>query len=218
MEQTQQTQTAERTKPKNFYEATKQYTYYFIIGIVSFISVVFLPMVGSEAGLGWALPDTTVGWFVWATSRLIIAVINVLIFYSFMEQGRVNVREHPNYIKANEILNKSKHHALEVPESPQKWKAKAYGKKGTTIFTSSALSVVAFSQAILQYQWNTMLGYIFTIVMGLMFGIMQMKKSEAYWSDEYYRYALMIQEKENKENKEKETEECSQKMENNTEI
>ena len=178
-------------------EKAKQNMYYILIGIISFISVAFLPMVGSTVGLGWKLPDTPTGWVVWAISRLIIATINVLIFYSFMEQAKLNVAKDPHYIEATEILLKAKK-ADHTPRSPQKWQALQYGKRGTKIFISSALSVVALGQAILSYDWISMLAFIFTIAMGIVFGILQMKKAEAYWTDEFYRYALMIKEEEAK--------------------
>ena len=178
-------------------EKAKQNMYYILIGIISFISVAFLPMVGSTVGLGWKLPDTPTGWVVWAISRLIIATINVLIFYSFMEQAKLNVAKDPHYIEATEILLKAKK-ADHTPRSPRKWQALQYGKRGTKIFISSALSVVALGQAILSFDWVSMLAYIFTIAMGVVFGFLQMKKAEAYWTDEFYRYALMIKEEEAK--------------------
>ena len=170
----------------------KQNLYYIIIGIISFLSVAFLPMVGSTIGLEWKLPDTTAGWIVWAVSRLIIATINVLIFYSFMEQAKLNVKDNAHYIEAHEILCKTKKKEHE-PQSPQKWQALQYGKKGTTIFISSALSVVALGQAILTFDWTAMLAFIFTIALGVIFGIMQMKKAESYWTGEFYEYALKKQ-------------------------
>ena len=178
-------------------EKAKQNMYYILIGIISFISVAFLPMVGSTVGLGWKLPDTPTGWVVWAISRLIIATINVLIFYSFMEQAKLNVAKDPHYIEATEILLKAKK-ADHTPRSPQKWQALQYGKRGTKIFISSAMSVVALGQAILSFDWVSMLAFICTIAMGIVFGVLQMKKAEAYWTDEFYRYALMIKEEEAK--------------------
>ena len=45
-------------------DSLKQGMYYIIIAVISFISVVFLPMLGSTLGLGWKIPDTTAGWVV----------------------------------------------------------------------------------------------------------------------------------------------------------
>ena len=86
---------------QNAKDRIKQNLYYVIIGIISFLSVAFLPMVGSTIGLEWKLPDTTAGWVVWVVSRLIIATINVLIFYSFMEQAKLNVKDNEQIGRAH---------------------------------------------------------------------------------------------------------------------
>lgn len=200
-------------------EKAKQSLYYFLIAFISFITVAFLPMVGSEIGLEWKLPNTTVGWIVWVVTRLIISTINVLLFYSFMEQAKLNVKDNERYKEANEILlrsNKKEHE----PESPGKWQAKQYGRKATKIFLGSAMSVVAFGQAILSYDWVSMLSYLFTLAMGIVFGIMQMKKAETYWTTEYYAYAIKKQKAEQEEIKKEEIkeEECLQSTDLNTEI
>ena len=190
----------------------RQNIYYIIIAIISFITVAFLPMVGSTVGLQWNLPDTTVGWIVWTVTRLVISIINVLLFYSFMEQAKLNVKDNERYNQANEILLKSKKKEHD-PKTPSKWQAEQYGKKATKIFLGSAMSVVAFGQAILSYDWVSMLSYIFTLAMGLIFGVMQMKKAETYWTTEYYAYALKKQESELEEKQE----ECLQSETKNLE-
>lgn len=85
-------------------DKVRQYTNYVIIAIVSFIALVFLPMLGSTVGLGWNIPDTTVGWVVWVAVKVIVATLNVLIFHCFMEQAKVNVRNNDNYTRARAIL------------------------------------------------------------------------------------------------------------------
>lgn len=171
-------------------QTLKQGMYYIIIAVISLISVVFLPMVGTTLGLGWKLPDTTAGWVVWGVSRAIVATINVLLFHSFMEQAKLNVKDNEHYKEARDILVKVKKKERK-PKSPAQWNAAQYGKKGTSIFLSSAMSVVAIGQAVLSYEWATALAYLFTLGMGIIFGIMQMKKAETYWTTEYYEYALM---------------------------
>lgn len=171
-------------------QSLKQGMYYIIIAVISFISVVFLPMLGSTLGLGWKLPDTTAGWVVWGASRAIVATINVLLFHSFMEQAKLNIKDNEHYKEARDILVKVKKKEHK-PKSPAQWNAAQYGKKGVSIFLASAMSVVAIGQAVLSYDWATALAYLFTLGMGIIFGIMQMKKAETYWTTEYYEYALM---------------------------
>ena len=171
----------------------KQSLYYIIIGVVSFIALVFLPMIGSTVGLGWNIPDTTVGWIVWVGSKIIVSTLNVLIFHCFMCQAKINVKDNENYKKAREILTDVNLKEIK-PRSPGKWKAEQYGKKGVTIFITSSLAVVALTQAVLTFDYISMLTYLFTIIMGLIFGILQMKTAEEYWTREYLEYALYRQE------------------------
>lgn len=183
-------------KSGNFKQLRDNYIYYFVIGIVSFLSVSFLPFIGSSADLGFVLPQTKAGWVVWVTVRVLIAIINVVIFYSFMEQAKLNIKDNSNYLEANKILSSIKDKDKRKPRGPNKWNKQQYSKKGTSIFLGSFLATIALTQAILTYDWVSMLSYIFTIIMGLIFGIMQMKSAERYWTIEYYEYALMKQEEE----------------------
>ena len=171
-------------------DSVKQGMYYIIIAVISLISVVFLPMLGSTLGLGWKIPDTTAGWVVWGASRAIVATINVLLFHSFMEQAKLNIKDDEHYKEARDILVKVKKKEHK-PKSPAQWNAAQYGKQGVSTFLASAMSVLAIGQDVLSYQWSTALPSIHTLGMGIIFGIMQMKKAENYWTTEYYEYALM---------------------------
>lgn len=185
-------------------ERTRQYLYCFIIGIISFVALVFLPMLGSSVGIDWNLPTTTAGWIVWAVMKIIVATLNVLIFHSFVQQGKMNVKDHPNYIEAQQILQKV-HVKNAMPRSPAQFTGKQYGRKGVMIFLSTALATVALTQAALSFNWVDMLTYLFTIIMGIIFGILQMKVTEEYWREEYLRYAKLKEdemEQEERRNKE----------------
>lgn len=147
-------------------------------------------MLGTSVGLAWNIPDTLVGWIVWVVTKLIVAVINILIFHCFMCQAKVNIKDNENYKKARDILIHEKVKEV-LPKSPHKWNMEQYGMKGITIFLTSALSTVALTQALLVFDWVSMLTYLFTIIMGLIFGILQMRTAEEYWTNEYLEYAMM---------------------------
>ena len=173
----------------------RQWMYYFIIGIVSMISLCFLPMLGSTIGLSWNLPNTTVGWIVWVVTKLIVAVLNVLIFHCFMKQAKVNIKDNEQYLEAKKLLRELDEGKEFIPRSPNKYISKQYKTKGVTIFFTTGLSTIALTQALLTFDYVTMLTYLFTIVMGLIFGVMSMKTAEDYWTEEFYEYALMITKK-----------------------
>lgn len=168
------------------------YLYYILIGVLSFISLVFLPMVGSELGMSFNFPTTTAGWLVYITGQLIAAVINVLIFHSFIKQAKLNIKNNGNYQKAVEILraNKSKTY---IPRSLSQLNMREYGIKGISIFLGSILATVAIGEAILTYNYVKLISYLLVVSMGVIFGILEMKKYEEYYTGEYLDYAIMIQ-------------------------
>ena len=170
-------------------DKVRQWLYYFIIGIVSLIALVFLPMVGSEVGMDWNLPTTTVGWIIWVAVKLIVAAINVLLFHCFLCQAKINVKDDPKYIKANEILSRIQGKESK-PRSPKQFNKKEYSTKAVSIFLTTALSTVALTQALLSFDYMSLLTYLFTIIFGVVLGVLEMKKAEVYWTTEYYDYAM----------------------------
>ena len=173
-------------------EKLKASMYYILIGVISFVALAFLPAVGSNIGFGLALPSGAAGWIVWITTKLIVAVINVLIFHCFRLQGKLNVSKDERFLRAQDLLRKANRAKKIIPMSPAQWNRKQWSSKGITIFVTSALSTFALTQAILTFDWISMLTYLFTILMGLIFGILQMKKEEEYWTDGYLGYAEYV--------------------------
>ena len=154
------------------------YLYYALIGVISIISLLFLPMIGSDVGLEFKIPNTFAGWIVFIVSKLI-------------------VKDNKAYIEAKELLDSILHddrRENNLPKSPKEWHRKQYESKGITLFITTVLGTLALTQAILTYDWMTMLTYLFTIVMGLIFGIIEMKSTEQYWTEEYPAYAKMVKE------------------------
>ena len=166
----------------------RQYLYYCLIAISSFVALVFLPMLGTDMEAGWNLPKDTKGWIVFITIRSIVSFLNVFIFASFINQGKLNVSDNENYKKAQQLLAKVKNKEY-IPRSPRKFNAKEYGQKGVTVFLSTAASLVALTQAILSYDWVALLTYALTVTGSIVFGIFEMKKVEVYWTVEYLEYA-----------------------------
>lgn len=174
------------------YEQWKKIQYYTIIGLISLIALFFLPMIGSSAGLAWNLPNTLVGWCVYILSKLIVAVINILIFHCFIQQAKVNVKDNEKFLEAQSILVTAEIEK-DIPRGPKEYLHGLYSKKSVSIFVTTLLSAVGLTQAVLTFDWMSMLTYFFTILMGLIFGVIQMNETEQYWTEEYWRYAKKIE-------------------------
>lgn len=181
------------------------YLYYILIGVLSFIALVFLPFFGSEVGMAFTFPTTAAGWVVYITQQALMALVNILIFHSFICQSYINVKENPNYKAARDIFHSydSKEY---IPMTLAQFNRKEYGKKGTTIFIGTLIGGFALTQAILTYDYVRMLAYLFTIIMGIVFGIYEMKKYEEYLTYEYLQSALYYQKKKEEEKLKQEVE------------
>ena len=174
-------------------EKLKLYQGYFIIFILSLISIFFLPMLGSTVGLAFALPTTAAGWVVWIVSKLAVIMINMLLFDQFVKQAKINIKDNPNYIAACRIFDELSPLSEEELLEPAEYFSKLYRSKGTKVMLTSALSVVALSNAILTFNWVSMLTYLFTVVTGLVYGWITMATVEDYWTEDYYKLALRKQ-------------------------
>lgn len=180
---------------RTIYQKWRQYQYYVIIGVTSIVALFFLPMIGSSAGLAFVLPTTVAGWTVYVITKCAVAAINVLVFHCFVQQGKLNVANDERYLAAKQILAEIFDDKEFIPRSPKQWHAATYGKKSITIFVSSLLSAIGLTQAILTFDWVSMLTYAVTLLFGVITGILQMNQTEIFWTEEYYQYALYIQRK-----------------------
>ena len=179
----------------NLYNKAKQYGNYIVIGLVSLLAVTFLPFIGSSFTGAIELPKSWLDWCVFIFSRVIVAVLNIIIFNSFLSQAKINIKDDVNFIRANEIMSRITKQFKVQPRSPRKYLGAAWTRKGTTIFVSSILSSFVLAEAILNFNLTLFLSYSFTILMGCIFGYMQMNDAEAYWTNEYLIYAINEEER-----------------------
>ena len=171
----------------NFKERWRFYQNYIIIGILSLISVFFLPMLGTEVGLGFNVPNTWAGWVVWILTKLCVVAINIMLLDQFIKQAKVNIRDNKQFKEADEYYTLQQDEEYEYLPSPKEFISKLYKTKGVTTTITSALSVFGLTSAILTFDWVSMLTYLFTVVFGVIFGWMTMNNVEEYWTDTYYR-------------------------------
>lgn len=175
----------------------KQYIYYALIGILSFLALAFLPLIGgSSTNIGWDFPTSAAGWVVWVASRIAVSVLNVLIFHCFVRQGDLNTKNDENRKKAEAMLHRLDKKKNKAPLSPHQFFAREYGKKIPSVFLMSILSLIAFGPMLLVFDVAVFLAYLFTVTMAIIFGILEMKKVESYYTIDLLRYAEYVEEME----------------------
>lgn len=181
-------------------ENWRKYQNYIIIALLSIFAVFVIPFLGTEVGLAFVLPTTTAGWIVFVVSKLTVAGLNMALLHFFVIQGKVNVRNHPQFLEAQRLLRELPFDKVEQPQSPSAHLASVYGGKGITLFITSVLSTFTFTQAILTFEVITFITYLLTVAMGVIFGIYQMTLEEIYWTEDYWRYAQITHAKQLNQN------------------
>lgn len=176
-----------------------QYAYYMIIGVVSLIMLVFIPMFGSELGLEWELPNTTPGWIAWISAKLSGALLNILLLRCFDAQGKLNASKREEYKQAAAKLSNERNVAKFKPRSPKEYSRGVYGRKGLTLFVGTILGSIGLGQAILVYDVGQFIIQAIALVIGLIAGVFQMFATEEYYTGEFIAYVNRVTRGEDKD-------------------
>lgn len=178
-----------------------EYRNYFIIGILAVLAVFVLPMLGSSVGLAFILPDTVAGWIVYVSTKLCIVVINLLIYDQFMKRAKINVKDNPYFIEAEKILA-DEEDGIDEALPAEHYIKRMYRSKMATTAIFTLLGVFGFTNAMLTFDWVSMLSYTFTIIFSLTFGWAAMGDAETIWIERHYKYAKRVERERIKKEKE----------------
>ena len=168
---------------------------YFLVGIVSLLSVVVVPLLGTDFGTTIVIPNTWGGLAIWLCTRFTVVVVNLLIFDAFIKQAKINVKDDERYKSAVLKLNTIKEEAGIVPRSPEKFNKQQWRKKGTTLGISSILSSFLLTECIVNFDLTNFLTYLFTIGGAVAFGYLTMINNEDYWTTEFPIYVDILYDK-----------------------
>ena len=175
------------------YERFKQQMNYWIIATVSLLALCFFPFIGTEIGMEWNVPDTTLGWIIYIVKNLFIAGVNVIVFHCFVQQAKINIKDNEKYKQAKELLEQldSNTH-VNSPRSPKQYLGRVYGTKATFIALASVLATISLTEALLVFDIVALLSYGITLVFGFITGLLQMAQTEVYWTEEFFDYATKV--------------------------
>ena len=168
---------------------------YFLVAIVSLLSVVVVPLLGTDFGTTIVIPNTWGGLAIWLCTRFTVVVVNLLIFDAFIKQAKINVKDDERYKSAILKLNTIKEEAGIIPRSPEKFNKQQWRKKGTSLAISSILSSFLLTECIVNFDLTNFLTYLFTIGGAVAFGYLTMINNEDYWTTEFPIYVDILYDK-----------------------
>ncbi len=172
----------------------QQNIFLIIVFLLSLMILIVGPMVNNISGKWFFEGYTASDWTMYIVTKILVSILNMFIFVSLTNQGHLNVKQHPKYLAAMEIL--AMHKPIKYkPLSPAQWKAKVYSTKGVSMTITTILALMVFVPVLQNWDFGTFLSYVFSITIAISFGLMQMKKAEEYYTEMFYDYAVMIKNK-----------------------
>ena len=198
-------------------EAIKARINFIVIGLVSFVGMGIIPFLAASINMDsdeeiikTAFPHSKLGWIMWAIFRLMVIIINIMIYVAFVNQGKANVKSEKSVIEAlkrwndvNVYKGKQKSHKRpNLPDTPNKHYAKLYSKKGLIIATMTFASLFSITYMTLNWDLVTFLSITIAIILSIVMGIISMHKEELYWTSDFIvrvdiEYSKMMEELEN---------------------
>ena len=136
----------------------KQYAFYGIIAIILVIVLFIVPLLsgGINANdFGYYLPKTIRGWIVFWAIRGGTVAGNMCVYGLFKAQAKTNAKDNPNFIKANEILNKLYGTKQFIPHSPAQKSVRDWTIKGIVVLLTTADESIVIGSLIFNWDNNT---------------------------------------------------------------
>lgn len=183
-------------------ETFKQYAFYGVITIILVIVLFIVPLIsgGINANdFGYYLPKSVRGWIVFWAIRAGTVAGNMCVYGLFKAQAKTNAKDHPNFIKANEILNKLYGTKQFIPHSPRQKAVKDWTTKGLIVLGTTAAESIVIGSLIFNWDMVTFLSCITSSITAVLFGVVAMIKDEVYWTEEYLAYAEYVSKEVNKQ-------------------
>lgn len=176
-------------------ETFKQYAFYGIITVILIIVLFIVPLLagGINANdFGYYLPKSVRGWIVFWAIRAGTVAGNMCVYGLFKGQAKTNAKDHPNFIKANEILNNLYGTKQFIPHSPKQKALRDWTTKGAVVLLTTAAESIVIGSLIFNWDMVTFLSCITSSITAVLFGIVAMIKDEVYWTEEYLAYAEYV--------------------------
>lgn len=179
-------------------ESINKYAYYIMILLIALLAVFVPPLcLGAISGdFSLAFPTTPGAWVVWGIINGSSIIANISILVLFKLQAKKNCLEHPNYIKATEILDEvSQVNQVYIPRSPGQMDVEEYVKKVIFIILFTLGSFIAISNLIISFDILTLISTLISMITTLIVSWTSMLNNEEYWTKEYLMYANHIKNK-----------------------
>lgn len=174
--------------------------------ILSIISMFLVPLIGSYATGTTQFPQTIPAWILYFTCAIAVSICSLMIYLALHNQGKLNVKDEDEYIKAKELhlKNFERMNGKEiVPIDPFKWEKKQKTMKGIFQTLGIFFGLLGFGLGALCWNNSQFISSTFSIILAIGFGLVHMGDVERMFTEGWLEWELYVQKKLDLEDKAK---------------
>lgn len=166
--------------------------------ILSIISMFLVPLIGSYASGTTQFPQTIPAWILYFTCAIAVSICSLMIYLALHNQGKLNVKDEDEYIKAKELhlKNFERMNGKEiVPIDPFKWEKKQKTMKGIFQTLGIFFGLLGFGLGALCWNNSQFISSTFSIILAIGFGLVHMGDVERMFTEGWLEWELYVQKK-----------------------
>lgn len=177
--------------------------------ILSLIAMFLVPLLGSYATGTTQFPQTIPAWILYFTCAIAIAICSLMIYLALHNQGKLNVKDEEEYIKAKELHQKNfkrMNGKDMIPVDPFKWEKKTKTQKGIFQTVGIFCGLLGFGLGALCWNNSQFISSTISIIMSIGFGLVHMGDVEKMFTEGWLEWELYVEKSLNDAEKQKQAE------------
>lgn len=166
--------------------------------ILSVIAMFLVPLLGSYLTGQSQFPQTIPEWILYFACALAISICSLFIYLALFNQGKMNVKEEPEYLEAKELhlKNFKRQNGKDViPVNPFIWEKNQKRRKGFMQTMGIFFGLLGLGLAVITWNTSQFVSATLSVVMSIGFGLVKMADVERMWTEGWLEYELYIQKK-----------------------
>lgn len=164
--------------------------------IISMIAMVLVPLLGSYVSGETQFPQTIPQWILYFTCAIAVSICSLMIYLALHNQGKMNVREEPEYLQAKELhlKNFKRMNGKEIiPVDPFLWEKKQKTRKGILQTIGIFMGLLGFGLGALCWNNSQFISSTISIIFAFAFGLVHMGDVERMFTEGWLEYELYIE-------------------------
>ena len=186
--------------------------------ILSMVAMFLVPLLGSYMTGKTQFPQTIPEWILYFACTLAISICSLFIYLALFNQGKMNVKDEPEYLEAKELhlKNFKRMNGKDViPIDPFVWEKKQKIRKGIWQTIGIFMGLLGLGLAIISWNNSQFISATLSVIMSIAFGLVKMADVERMWTEGWLEWELYIEKKLDLEEQEIKNTNCSDDELNN---